>query len=252
MSKFIDVNNKDLIRFTKRLDKVHRSRLPTAVAFTLNELSWKTKAKHLLPEARKKYTVRRPNFFKAYSVATKAKGFDINRMNTRVGMRPNDQSGASSNASRNMPTQQGGGRIQSRAFIPRPGARKGGTDQGLVEKKNELKKISQIYKTQDAKGSNERNRFQRTVAFALKRKRVGYVMQKSHVLYRVRKNDGQYKMKPFKKKSYNFSTEAIYSVSRSRAVAVKRREFVDKAAAIAYRDAKKIYEKHAKKQLARK
>lgn len=75
-----------VLDFSYKLQKMHRSALPNAVRFTLNDAAFDVKKKTLQDEAQSSFINRRPSFFKRFSGVEKATGWKIGKMHADVGM----------------------------------------------------------------------------------------------------------------------------------------------------------------------
>jgi len=112
-NKAFDVNMKEVIELTDKLEQLHRSALPSAIRNTLNDAALKTK--ELAPKvAKQKFITRSPSFIKAFTAANKAKGFDVNTMRADVGF--NKSKG--SKVADGLEKQEKGGIIAGRKLIP--------------------------------------------------------------------------------------------------------------------------------------
>jgi len=75
----------EIIKYTHRLDQLHRAALPNAIRFTLNNAAFETKK--LIPDfADDNFINRKPSFFKRFSGVDQARGFKIDKMKACVGM----------------------------------------------------------------------------------------------------------------------------------------------------------------------
>lgn len=84
--KVIDLNNDEVIDFSAKLEKLHRSAFPSAVRNTLNQVGFDMKRTNIVKSAKQNFNrVKSPTFFRKFTVVDKAVGFDINRMSTTVG-----------------------------------------------------------------------------------------------------------------------------------------------------------------------
>lgn len=132
--KILDVNTKDTIRFTNRLEKMHRSDFPLAVRGTLNDLAFHHKSKELIIAAEEEFIIRQKNFFKAHSGVDKADGWDVNKMASQSGITPRG-----SKAAKQLEKQETGGTIQNRPLIYVDPAR-GGNKANKVKRRNWVNK----------------------------------------------------------------------------------------------------------------
>jgi len=112
MADVLNVNSKDVIMFTNKLEKLSKSDFPIAVRQTLNDLAFDVKQNTLLRKADKTFIIRAPTFFKRFSAVEKAKGFDVNTMQSKAGIKP-----GSNIAAKNLTKQEKGGKIKKRSYI---------------------------------------------------------------------------------------------------------------------------------------
>jgi len=108
-----DVNQAELIKYTKKLDKMRKFDLPLSVRAALNETAFQMKTDDLPEIFERNFTVRRRFFIKSHSAFNKAANtFDINKMQSEAGVyggRGNDEAGE------RLKLQEFGGVIQDRA-----------------------------------------------------------------------------------------------------------------------------------------
>jgi len=120
----LNINSSEVVKHTARLERIHKSALPSAIRNTLNDAVFDVK-KRTMPEKAKVFKKRSPgNFFKANSKFEKAQGFNINSMKATVGFYENKLANASTNyAVQDLEQQEDGGVIKSKTFIAQRGAR---------------------------------------------------------------------------------------------------------------------------------
>lgn len=230
-----DVNTAEIVKFSNKLDKIHRAAFPNAVRNTLNDAAFFTKKNTLQQEARKQFTTRKPSFFRAFSRVQKASGFAVKRMVATVGMTD------ATKASKQLVFQEKGGTISGRDFIPTKEARVSKSESKVISKRAYLQKV--LSKTVDANKSKARSKKQKFVRAAIvaseKYGRDGHV-QIGDSIVRVGPRS-----KPFK------GTKKIYDFSQGRSVRLQPKPFVGPAAQRSSKLMLKWYEKEAKKQFAR-
>lgn len=124
----LSVKSKPILDFSYKLSKMHRSALPNAVRFTLNDVAKEVKKTTLLEESKKQFQVRKPTFFKKFSAWEGASGYDTNRMQSKVGMIKGNDS--KSTASTQIGAQQFAGKVPKKAILPAENMRNG---KGLVK-----------------------------------------------------------------------------------------------------------------------
>lgn len=134
-----DVNTDAAISLTAKLERLHRSAFPVAVRSTLNDLGFETKG--LIPRAAgRKFTIRQKNLYKKFIVVNKAKGFDIKKMSSVVGIDGNARKGK--RLALNLSMQESGGVINSRKLIPMDQARISGNYGKKLRAKNRFNNIN--------------------------------------------------------------------------------------------------------------
>lgn len=249
MAFTVNVNSNELIEYSKKLDKLHRSAFPVTVRQTLSSQAFQTKEKELIQEYNKAFTVRSKGFSKSFSKAEPAKGFEVNRMFSTVGMQDKKRGGTSVQAGRDMDIQQAGGIIRGRSFIPTQYARTGKNWNKNVRRDYRLgvldKKIGRASEVSRSKGRNRKQRFIRTAAYAATR--GNNFMIDSRYLYLVtRGGAGRYR---YKLNGLNLSITPLYSYRKGRSVRIRdKRKFTEKAARRVNMRSEQIFKGHAKKQ----
>jgi len=131
-----DINTDEFIKLTVKLGNLHRAALPVAVRATLNDAAFETKA--LVPiTASREFTIRNKSFFRAFSAVNKARGFDINSMQSEVGI----NASMGKDTAEGLAQQEKGGIVSGRKLVPFDAARIGGSNQRQVRKKHKLAQI---------------------------------------------------------------------------------------------------------------
>ncbi len=108
----LNVNTDEVVRYSNKLEKLHRSAFPIAIRGTLNNGAFDVKKNTMPASADKEFTIRRKNFFKANSRVNMAKGFNIRTMQAIIGFIGTQQ------AVEDLEQQEEGGIIKGRTFIP--------------------------------------------------------------------------------------------------------------------------------------
>lgn len=119
----LDINTDATVVYANKLDKLHRSALPSAIRNTLNEAALLVKKETLPKSAKDNFKEREPIFFKANSKVDFAKGFNVNSMQSVVGMYSNKLKGEDNYAVKDLEQQEHGGNIDGRSFIAQRAAR---------------------------------------------------------------------------------------------------------------------------------
>lgn len=217
----LNINTDELVSYTNKLEKLHRSALPVAIRGTLNDVAFEMKKTTLLKSAHHEFKERQPNFFKANSKAEPAKGFSIPEMVSEVGMVSSGLHSPNTNyAVRDLEQQEIGGEIGGRSFKPLPGARKGGSGNVRPNVRiSTLLKAGNIIDSRDSAGANKIQQFIRASIHAGK---GGYVFG-GKILWRV---------KSIKRVGRNtiFKKEKLYSFTKSGTAHVHATGFMRKAA----------------------
>ena len=140
----LQFKGENLINFSHKLSKMHRSALPNAVRFTLTDAAKDVKFNTLAKHAKKEFTVRKPSFFRAFSAYKAASGFNISSMKSTAGMTKKD---SKSVASTEIGKQQYAGTVPNRAYI---GTKEQRTSRGLLKKSyKDLTSIKPIVTTKE-------------------------------------------------------------------------------------------------------
>lgn len=119
----LNVNTDELIAYTAKLEKLHKSDFPLAVRAALNSTAFDMKQNTLPKTAEKTFKKRHSgNAWKRFSRVGKADGWSVERMESNVHFTESK----GSDFSKNQLTQSEGGKIKNRTFIARAEARLGG------------------------------------------------------------------------------------------------------------------------------
>lgn len=237
----LNINTDAVVKFTNKLEKIHRSALPIAVRTSLNSAAFDVKKRTLLKETSESFTLRqkKKNFFKANSRVEQAQGFNMNTMRATIGMVEGGLEGGNNYAVKDLEQQERGGTIKGKAFIPLKAARVGGSDIKVVRPQNRLSAINKVVDARKAKGVNDKQKFN----FAAHQAGVGgYVLAKykaKEILWRVNSLDGKIKLTP------------LYSYKEKRSVSVKPKGFMQKASTESAQLIEKFFILEAKKQIAK-
>jgi len=156
------------IYFAKKLQTMKRSAFPNAVRETLSKSALNVKQKTMPVTAKKAFTERQKNFFRANSKVDFAKGFDIKTMQSTVGFVSEKLKGGNNYAVKDLEQQEHGGTIQKRSFMPLDSARSGKSRSRVVSKKNRLANINHIVKVRVKAGVNKRQAYIRAAIIAKK------------------------------------------------------------------------------------
>lgn len=147
----LDISTDEIVQFTNKLERMHRSALPNAVRSTLNEAAFAMKGVKGKEGLVKKYgdatfDERTKNFTSIMTRVDKAKGWEIDKMQSNAGIAklPNKDK-----AAEGLATQESGGTMKAeRPFFPMDTARKGANKNATIAEKNKLRAIQGAIKVE--------------------------------------------------------------------------------------------------------
>lgn len=245
-----NINSSAAVKFTAKLERMHKSALPGAIRGTLNKAAFDVKQNTMPESAHTTFVKRNPNFFIANSNVTMAMGYDVNTMRASVGFISSNLK-YNNYAIKELEQQEYGGSIDERDYIPLDEAREGQSIKQPVRPGFRLKSIrnrvkgslKNIIDSANGPGSG-RQKFIKSAIFAGK---GGYVIGNygKRILYRiesVRKRRGQ--MIEIKKTK-------LYSVETRRRVKIKETGFMRRASNKTAGKMAMFYENEAQRQFDR-
>ncbi len=241
----LDVNNDEVVNFTNKLEKLHKSDYPIAVRGTLNDLAFDVKQKSLLRKVNKTFVTRSPGFFKKYSGVEKATGFEVNKMHSKVGIVPGNNI-----AAKNLEKQEKGGMVPKRSYIYMNQARVSRSHRKRVRKGNYLNDKNKV---KGAPSVSRRSRASNFVAAAI----VGLKFNK-FVLHDTSTSKTAYLIKSIsltgkgRKRKANIRTVPIADYEYNRAVQLKPMPFLLPASKESLKNAGKYYIKNAEKRFKKR
>jgi len=222
-----NINTSEVVEYTNRLEKLHRSAMPVAVRGALNDAAFDMKKNQVEKSFSARFTTRKRNFIRSHTVANKSKNtFDINQMVSEVGV-----ISGKSEAGDELINQELGGNIGNRAFIPMDRARIGGNKGKLVSKRNYLKAVK----------AKKTNNF---VKESFDVGNGGYLIFRN-TLFQI-KSARRTKRKP------KINAIPIYSFKSGRSVKINKRPFLAPAGEISAKKIPSFFEKRAKDKLLKK
>jgi hypothetical protein len=237
----LNINTDAVVGMTNKLEKLHKSALPSAVRGSLNNAAYDLKTNTMPSKADATFVKRSDNFFKANSKYEYATGFKVDAMVARVGFIENKLKGGDNYSVKDLEQQENGGSINNRAFVPLEGARKDNSMTGLVKPNMRLKRIKTIINPINAKAKNVKEAFIKSVMFAGK---GGFVLGElggNGILWGVnstsRTEDGKFKL------------TALYSFKAGRQAKVKGTGFMRSASLESAKKMEKYYIEEAKRQI---
>lgn len=238
----LNINTQATVKFTNILEKLHRSALPVAVRSALNDAAFDVKTRTMPDSAKKEFTQRQKNFFKANSSFEKATGFSIRNMKATVGFQEHKLQKRSSNyAVKDLVQQEYGGKIARKSFIPMRAARVAG--RGVTKAAFRKSQISRqgIINAAKVRSVSGRHRKQRFIRAAIKARELhgdnafilGNLTRGSQTLFKVvelwtgtRNHRG---FASFGSRKLRIKLVPLYRFKRGRAVSVARTGFMKRA-----------------------
>lgn len=234
------IDTDEVIKFTNKLNKLHRSAFPNAVRNTLNNAAFETK-KQIPLVAQKKFVTRSKTFFRAFSIVDQAKGFDVEKMVSKSGI--NGSKSGGQKVANDLVKQEKGGNIEAGKLMPHDRARTSNSFEKKIKRKNYKQKInafdaSQTYKS--FKGS-PKSKFVASVMAAKKRGKNHFILQQN--------GTGMlYEIKSFNESNGKFKLDKLYSIRRNSSHQVKGQNFILESANKASKSMPKFYKKNAEYQ----
>ena len=207
MSFNINIGTDSLVKFTNRLEKMHKSDLPVVVRQTLNRAAFDTRFKTMPKVYNKQFENRSKGFLKHAGAVKPAKGWDTKNMSSWVGIRA-----GVSKAVTGLGKQEKGASVE-RTFIPLKGARIGSSSSKKIASKSQLSKV-------DFRNPIPKRNKRKMIAAAHRAGKGGYIAYGKRI-YRV--------MAPTKK---GVKLKPLYAFKKDRKVKIQPRPFVSTAAAI--------------------
>ncbi len=239
----LNINTDAVVKFTAKLEKLHRSALPSAIRGTLNNAAFDLKQNTMPKSVAKNFKRREPRFFSANSKYEKASGFDVSQMKATFGFFENNISNQGSNyAVQDLEQQEYGGEIKHRNYVGLEGARKGKSRLGNIRPNARLSVIKKIINGKEAKGVNWEQRAIKSAVFA----GVG-----GFVLMPGRKGSVLWRIDSLKRKSGNivFKKTKLYSFNKNRVVKPHATHFIMNASIETQKKMDDIYIKEAQRQI---
>lgn len=237
---YININSDEVVAFTNKLEKLHKSALPVAIRGALNDVAFKMKKETMPKKAKSIFEERQPNFFKANSRVELAAGFDIKTMASTVGFISSGlQNTATNFAVKDLEEQEEGGTIKGRSFKPLAAARVGG--RGNVRANARISKILKAGNIVNAKDSQGSNLMQKFIKASIHAGVGGYVLGKN-TLWKVtqikRSNSG----------NTVFKREKLFSFKKDGTARVTATGFMRKSAIEVHKEIEMFYKIQAERQ----
>lgn len=238
----LNVNTDAVKDHTARLRKLHKSALPLAIRGTLNNAAFDVKKETMPESARKSFTNRVPNFFKANSKVDMARGWNVDMMQATVGFVEGKLTGQKNYAVKDLEQQEQGGTIKAKAFIPTRKAR-GNNESRPIRPTNRLSRINNIVNSEKNKAKGTQQFIRSAVHAGAK----GYIIgnKQTKMLLQITS------IRRMRNRKIKIRTRAIYSYEQSRSVRVKSTGFMRRASLKSADKMEKWYQEQAEKQIKR-
>ncbi|MDD5013669.1 MAG: hypothetical protein PHW73_01025 [Atribacterota bacterium] len=237
----LSINNKEVENFTNKLREMHRSNLPIVVRQTLNDMAFDVKNNTLMKNADKQFIIRNPGFFKKHSGVKKADGWDINKMQSEVGI-----IAGSNIAAQQLTRQEFGGTIGKRSFIYMNAARVSGVKNKMVRRQNYLKS-REFIKGEPSRSRSDKSQF---VARAIVAKRTKKLMledsKSGQTLFDVK--DVKFSGKGGRNRKVFVRLIPLADYEQNRSVHLKARPFLGPASMQSFAKCTQYYITNAKKR----
>ena len=248
MPVLFSIDTKASKDFAAKLQQMKASAFPNAVRETLSKAALNVKQKTMPISAKKAFTERQKNFFKANSKVDFAKGKDIKTMQSEVGFISEKLKGNSNYAVKDLEAQEHGGQIQKKSFIPLDTARSGKSKSKLVQRKNILNNIKSIVR---ANPREKRGKKQAWVRAAIMAKKL--FGQEAYVLGNMR--NGKQTLSRINSiskigRKISINRTPLYSFEKGRSVKASGTGFMKRASFETQSNMEQIFIQEAQKQLA--
>lgn len=243
MNVYVNINSKELVILSNKLEKLRKSALPNTIRNSLNSAAFDVKQKTMPVSADKHFEKRKPNFFKANSKVIMAQGYDIKNMKAVVGFTPSNAE-YNNFAVRELEQQEHSGKIEKRTLVPLDTARSGENHGSQILPSNRLRTIRKIIDSSKAQGRNAKEKFVKSAVYAGKK---GFVLGNfgKKTLFRIntiKRVDGKIIV----------GKTALYSYNPSRSVRIKKAtHFMREASYISSGKLNVFFQREGMKQIQR-
>lgn len=168
-NRVLNINNDAVVKYTAKLEKMHRSALPVAIREALNNAAFDVKQRTMPKSSKKAFTNRQRNFFTANSRVDMARGFDVKTMKAVVGFTEGKLRGSNNQAVKDLEDQEHGGGIGGRSLRATPSARVSSSEDRPVQMKYRLKDLKNVVNANKIVARSKKQKFIKA-AFIAKKK----------------------------------------------------------------------------------
>jgi len=238
---YLNINTDAVVKYTAKLEKLHRSRLPLAIRQTLNNAAFDVKKNTMPKQAKKIFVGRDKNFFKAKSSVGMAKGWNIKTMTSTVGFKEGNKK---NRAVRELEEQEHGGNLGGKSFIPLDTARVNKSNRKKIRKANLYDKKLKFLEAKKSKGKTYKQRFIKT---AFKVGVNGFVLSErinsegGSTLWKIQKLSTTKKLK--------LKSVGIFTVKKNKVVKIKKTNFMRTSSLQSAKNLERWYIQNANKQI---
>lgn len=232
----LNIDAKELVVLTDKLERTHKSALPVSVRGALDDAAFEAKTKHVEKEFAGQFTIRKKGFIKSHTHVNKSPNtFDVKKMESHMGVLQ-----GKSSAGDELKVQELGGTLKHRDYIPLPGpsggegARASGSYGKRVSKRYYLTKI----KPEQGKPVYKQQAFIRA---AFKGGEGSFILF-GKVLLEIRK------LKKPSRDKLHIKAKPLYSYEENRTVNLRERPFIRPAGEKASDSIPEHFIQRAKKQ----
>lgn len=239
----LNVNSDAVIALTAKLERMHKSAFPSAVRNTLNNAAFDTR--NLLPTtgAKQFKYQRNKSFLKTFSTVNKAKGFNVGKMASTVGIDARRDRVLADN----LESQEFGGVVRGKKIVAHDDARTSKSKSKRVSRRNAKNKVNAHNATNTFK-AHRGTRNSKFVAAVMSTAKSG----KKHMMLNNGNRGMIYEVKSFsqnrKTRRLNFKLKKLYSVRNTNSATVNGVGFMRASANEASKGIEANYIKNAEFQ----
>lgn len=234
MAKTVSINNDNIRRYMKALSSLHKSALPNVVRFTLNDIAFDVRNRHIEKSADKLFIRRQKNLFKKLTIIKKATGYLVSNMFSEVGLLKNEFTDS-------LKRQEIGGVIPNRNVIPSIGVRPGRNIKKKISRPKYVSNLDILSPVDEDK----KDLFFKT-AFISKKENKPLLYKKR--LYKV-KSFKRPKAKRIKNKKTKVELIPLYTMDKGKSVTVKKNPFLENAVEKAMQTSTLVFHSNMQKQI---
>ena len=178
MSNFqLNVNTDAAIILTAKLERMHRSAMPSAIRSTLNDAAFAMKEKEILDSAKINMKVKNPTFFKRFTGLKRANGFNVNSMYSEVGFLDRGQKSATKAINKGMESNEFGGQDNDGGMY----IGKSRNAKGLVKRnaRFDKSKVTRGYRSSNIRTKKSNNNFMGRIFASIQENKSVFINSKS-------------------------------------------------------------------------